>query len=170
MCSVVQCCVSVSRCFAVLLSVLTYCAMFCFFFKCCLEFCNGVKFYEELQTWKMYLASLALLEYFFLAQVIFLYELMRLLSRMAKILSSMLYQAVGGKIIPGLVTFIGYVTLPSQGNFTQTDVVYPAWVWLPNKCCKHCICTLITLFCRGFKMDVILALSGKIWKQTILLE
>mgnify|MGYP000371361967 FL=1 len=51
---------------------------------------------------------------------------------MAKILSSMLYQAVGGKIILGWVTFLGYVTLPSQGNFTQTDVVYPAWVWLPS--------------------------------------
>ena len=43
---------------------------------------------------------------------------------MAKILSSMLYQAVGGKIILGWVTFLGYVTLTSQGNFTQTDVVY----------------------------------------------
>ena len=41
---------------------------------------------------------------------------------------SMLYQAVGGKIILGWVTFLGYVTIPSQGNFTQTDVVYPAWV------------------------------------------
>ena len=38
----------------------------------------------------------------------------------------------GGKIILGWVTFLGYVTLPSQGNFTQTDVVYPAWVWLPS--------------------------------------
>ena len=32
-----------------------------------------------------------------------------------------------GKNIPG------YVTLPSHGNFTQTDVVYPAWVWLPKQ-------------------------------------
>ena len=68
----------------------------------------------------------------FLARVNFWYEHTRLLSRMAKILSSMLYQAVGGKIILGWVTFLGYVTLPSQGNFTQTDVVYPAWVWLPS--------------------------------------
>ena len=66
------------------------------------------------------------------ARVNFWYEHTRLLSRMAKILSSMLYQAVGGKIILGWVTFLGYVTLPSQGNFTQTDVVYPAWVWLPS--------------------------------------
>ena len=51
---------------------------------------------------------------------------------MAKILSSMLYQAVRGKIILGWVTFPGYVTLPSLGNFTQTDVIYPAWVWLPS--------------------------------------
>ena len=43
---------------------------------------------------------------------------------MAKLLSSMLYQAVGGKIILGWVTFLGFVTLPIQGNFTQTDVVY----------------------------------------------
>ena len=49
---------------------------------------------------------------------------------MAKILSSMLYQAVGRELILGWVTFLGYVTLPSQGNFTQTDVVYPAAVWL----------------------------------------
>ena len=31
----------------------------------------------------------------------------------------------GGKIILGWVIFLGYVTLPSHGNFTQTDVVYP---------------------------------------------
>ena len=37
---------------------------------------------------------------------------------MAKIFSSMLYA--------------GYVTLPSHGNFTQTDVVYPALVQLPK--------------------------------------
>ena len=54
------------------------------------------------------------------------------LLRMAKILSSMLYQAVGGKIILGGVTFSGYVTLPRQGNLTQMDVVYPAWVRLPK--------------------------------------
>ena len=77
----------------------------------------------------------------FLDWVNFWYEHTRLLLRMAKILTSMLYQAVLGKIILGWVTFLGYVTLPSQGNFTQTDVVYPAWVWLPIKCCKHCICT-----------------------------
>ena len=77
----------------------------------------------------------------FLAWVNFWYEHTHLLSRMAEILSSMLYQAVGGKIILGWVTFLGYVSLPSQGNFTQTNVVYPAWVWLPSKCCKHCICT-----------------------------
>ena len=35
-------------------------------------------------------------------------------------------------IILGWVTFPGYVTLPSHGNFTQTDVVYPALVWLPR--------------------------------------
>ena len=93
------------------------------------------------QTWKMYLASLALLGQFFLARVNFWYEHMHLLSRMAKILSSMLYQAVGGKIILGWVTFLCFVTLPIQGKFTQTDIVYPAWVWLPSKCCKHCICT-----------------------------
>ena len=57
---------------------------------------------------------------------------------MAKILSSMVYQAVRGKIILGWVTFPGYVTLPSHGNFTQTDVVtqpeygYPGWVRLPR--------------------------------------
>ena len=78
---------------------------------------------------------------FFLARVNFCYQHTRIVSRMAKILSSMHYQAVGGKIILGWVTFLGYVTLPSQGNFTKTDVVYPAWVWLPSKCCKHCICT-----------------------------
>ena len=44
----------------------------------------------------------------------------------------MLYQAVRGKIILGWVTFQGYVTLPTLGNFTQTDVVYPAWVWLSS--------------------------------------
>ena len=54
------------------------------------------------------------------------------LLRMAKILSSMLYQDVRGKIILDWVTFLSYVTLPSHGNFFQTDVVYPAWVWLPN--------------------------------------
>ena len=53
-------------------------------------------------------------------------------SQMAKVLSSMLYQAVKGKIILGWVTFPGYVTLPSHGYFTQTDVVYPGWVWLPS--------------------------------------
>ena len=104
-----------------------------------------------------------------MAWVKFWYEHTRLLSQMAKILSSMLYQAVGDKIILGWVTFLGYVTLLSQGNFTQNDVVYPAWVWLPSKCCKHCIITYIMLFCRDFKIDVIRALLGKIWKQTILL-
>ena len=75
----------------------------------------------------------------FFARVNFWYEHMRLLSRMAKILSSMLYQAVGGKLILGWVTFLVYVTLPIQGNFTQTEV-YPAWVWLASKCSKYCIC------------------------------
>ena len=54
------------------------------------------------------------------------------LSQMVKILFSMLYQAVRGKIILDWVTFPGYVTLPSHGNVTQTDVVYPARVWLPS--------------------------------------
>ena len=54
---------------------------------------------------------------FCLALVNFWYELSRLLLRMAKILSSMLYQAVGGKIILGWVTVLGYVTLPSQAQF-----------------------------------------------------
>ena len=44
----------------------------------------------------------------------------------------MLYYAVRGKIIMGWVIFPGYVTLPSYGNFTQTDVVYAALVWLPS--------------------------------------
>ena len=44
----------------------------------------------------------------------------------------MLYQALMGKLILGLVTFPDYVTLPSHSNFTQTDVVYPACVWLPR--------------------------------------
>ena len=44
----------------------------------------------------------------------------------------MLYQAVRGKIILGWVIFPGYVALPSHGNFTQTDIVYPALVWLPS--------------------------------------
>ena len=44
----------------------------------------------------------------------------------------MLYQAARSKIILGWSTFQGYVTLPSHGNFTQTDVVNPTWVWLPN--------------------------------------
>ena len=42
-------------------------------------------------------------------------------------------------IIPGLVNFPGYVTLcslfftlPRVDTFTQTDVVYPASVWLPS--------------------------------------
>ena len=43
----------------------------------------------------------------FLARVNFWYEQTRLLSRMAKTLSSMLYQAVGGKIILGKVTQAG---------------------------------------------------------------
>ena len=51
---------------------------------------------------------------------------------MAKILFSMLDQAVRGKIIVGWVTFPGYVTLTSLCNFTQTGVVYPAWVRLPR--------------------------------------
>ena len=50
------------------------------------------------------------------------------LSRMAKILSSMLYQAVRGRIILDLVTFQGYVTFASHGNFIQTNVVYLAWL------------------------------------------
>ena len=44
----------------------------------------------------------------------------------------MRYQAVRGKIILGWVTFPGYVTLSSDGNFTQTNVVYPALVRLPK--------------------------------------
>ena len=44
----------------------------------------------------------------------------------------MLYQAVRGEIILGLVTFPSNVRLPGLGNFTQTDVVYPVWVWLPS--------------------------------------
>ena len=51
----------------------------------------------------------------FLVRVNFWYEHMRLLLQMANILSSMLYRAVGGKIILGWITFLGYVTLPSQG-------------------------------------------------------
>ena len=42
------------------------------------------------------------------------------------------YHAVRGKIYLGLVTFLGYVTSSSHGNFTQTDLVYPAWVQLPK--------------------------------------
>ena len=41
-------------------------------------------------------------------------------------------QAVRGKIILSWFTFQGSVTLHSLGIFTQTDVVYPAWVWLPS--------------------------------------
>ena len=67
-----------------------------------------------------------------MAWVNFLSEHTGLLLQMAKILSSMLYQAVRGKIILGWVILPGYVTLPILGNFTQTDVVYPAWVWLPS--------------------------------------
>ena len=61
-----------------------------------------------------------------------------LLSRMAKILSSMLYQAVRGKIILGWVTFPGYVpypamvTLPKLMKFTQPGYGYPSWVKLPR--------------------------------------
>ena len=55
-----------------------------------------------------------------------------LLAQMGKILSRILFQVVKGKIILGWVIFLGYVTLPSHGNFTQTDEVYPAWVWLPS--------------------------------------
>ena len=51
---------------------------------------------------------------------------------MAKILHSMLYQAMRGKIILSWFTFQGCVTLHSLGIFTQTDVVYQAWVWLPS--------------------------------------
>ena len=68
----------------------------------------------------------------FFAWVIFLSEHTGFLSQMAKILSSMLYQAVRGKIILGRVIFPGYVTLPIHGIFTQTDIVYPAWLWLPS--------------------------------------
>ena len=46
----------------------------------------------------------------FLARVNFWSEHTRFLSRMGKILSSMLFQAVRGKIILGVVTFPGYVT------------------------------------------------------------
>ena len=52
--------------------------------------------------------------------------------RMAKILISMLYHTVGGKIILGLVTFPGNVTTPSFGNYTSINVVYPDLVWLPS--------------------------------------
>ena len=52
---------------------------------------------------------------------------------MAKLLPGMLNQAVRGKLILGWVTFPGYVTLPSHCTFTQTDVVYPAWEWLPSR-------------------------------------
>ena len=69
---------------------------------------------------------------FWLAWVNFWSEHTRFLLRMAKILSSMLYQAVKGKIILGCVIFPGYATLPSHNNFNQTDVVYPALVWLPS--------------------------------------
>ena len=51
---------------------------------------------------------------------------------MVKILSSMPYQALRDEVILDWVTFPGYVTLPSHGNYTQTDVVYQAWVWLPS--------------------------------------
>ena len=47
------------------------------------------------------------------------------LLQMDKTLSSMLYQAARVKNILGSVTFPGYVTLPSQGNFTQTGVTVP---------------------------------------------
>ena len=59
----------------------------------------------------------------FFAWVNFWSEHTRFLSQMENILSSILYQAVRGKIILDWVTFQGYVTLPSHGNFTQTDVV-----------------------------------------------
>ena len=49
---------------------------------------------ERSQTWKMYRESQALLGYFFLTLVNFWSEHMRFLSRMAKFLSSMLFQAV----------------------------------------------------------------------------
>ena len=65
------------------------------------------------------------------ALVILLSKQMLFLSQMAKILLIMLYQFVRDKIILSCVTFPGYLTLASLGNFTQTDLVYPAgWVKL----------------------------------------
>jgi hypothetical protein len=43
-----------------------------------------------------------------------------------------LYQAVRVNIILSWVTFSVYEALPSLGYFTQTDVVYQAWVLLPS--------------------------------------
>ena len=69
---------------------------------------------------------------FFLARLNLWSEHTHFLSRMAKILSNMLYQAVRGKMILGWSSFPGYVTLPSNGNFTKTNVVNPTLVWLPS--------------------------------------
>ena len=44
----------------------------------------------------------------------------------------MLYQAVRVNIILSWVTVPVYVALPSLSYFTQTDVAYQAWVWLPS--------------------------------------
>ena len=74
----------------------------------------------------MYRASQALLD-FFLDWLNFWSEHARLLSRMANILSNGM-----GKIILGWATSPRYVTLSNHDNFTQTDIVYPAWVRLPK--------------------------------------
>ena len=60
------------------------------------------------------------------ALVIFWSKQIHFLSQTAKILLIMLYLFVRDKIILGCVTFPGYLTLASLGNFTQTDVGYSA--------------------------------------------
>ena len=56
------------------------------------------------------------------------------LSQMAHILSSLLYQAVRGKVILEWVTFPGYVTLPIFVKFIQTDVPSVGMVIQPGYC------------------------------------
>ena len=60
---------------------------------------------------------------FLLARVNFWSEYARFFPANGKYIIK-LYQAVRGKLINGWLAFPGFVTLPSLGIFTQTDVVY----------------------------------------------
>ena len=78
----------------------------------------------------------------------------------------MLDQAVRGKLILGWVTFPGYVTLPSYGNFNQTNVVDTAWVWLLSMGTVSWVRIRIRIRISVFRARLVIFIKTRIYAST----